>query len=92
MNGQDGRFWRKYLGDMKTDIFRYYDEKWKDHNDRANQLIEKNDKAHEKIFNWLEGLPCKERKWMSPAIYGIYGLIGGGVAVAIKHLLFNGHP
>ena len=40
-------------------------------------------KKFDKIFKWLEELPCKERKLNTKLLWGAVGLIGG---IMIAHL------
>lgn len=94
MNGQERKLISKVHSDLSnqlTDLQARFEERWESHNARAQEFIKLNKEDHAKIFKWLEVLPCKERRWMSKAIYGIYGLIGGAVAIAIKHIVLNGH-
>jgi hypothetical protein len=84
---------RKYLNKLRADIF--YElggiNTWtKKHDDISLQRHQSNEQKFGKIFEWLEGLPCKERRWMPKAIYSIYGMIGGVLILLIYHWVVNG--
>ena len=81
MNGQDRKLYNKLYADMikhisgvekvVTEIKTTMKERWNAHAERSTCI----DKKIDKIFNKLDGLPCKERMWIGKAISILYGLV-----------------
>ena len=81
MNGQDRKLYNKMYADimaqivsLKQDIVELktkMTERWNAHAERSHCI----DKKINKIFEKLDGLPCRERAWIPKAISVLYGIV-----------------
>lgn len=70
-------------------LAKYIDDKQKSHISGADQRHKENLNKFDRIFTWLQALPCKERAWIVKAIYGIYGIFGAIVIGIIAHIFIK---
>jgi len=87
MNGQERKYFNKMHSDLShnmTELQARFEERWEAHDKSATERHKENIKKFDKIFEWLEHLPCKERKWLSAAVIGLYTIVGGVILAAAR--------
>ena len=92
MTGQERKSLNKFYSDFSSQIATIdtrMEERWENHNKSAGERARCIEKKFDKIFAWLEKLPCESRveatKSLKVAVGALWGIVIIFIGAIVRH-------